>query len=108
MTHKTTLPDNQWLTYGCAPAITWLRDADQILLIDAEREQFWSLRGVEAAIWDLMILAYPYEKTVHLLSLLLRNSTDEAEKVFLTTLDSWHYAGIIQVVEENKRGESSN
>lgn len=108
MPHKTTLPDDECLTYCCAPAVAWLRDADQILLVDPARKQFWPIRGAEAAIWDFMILAYPYEKIVRFLSLLLGTSTGEAKKIFLAVLRDWQRRGVIQVVEENKRGESGN
>jgi hypothetical protein len=99
---ETTLPRDKWPMYRCAPAIAWLRDADQTLLVDAERGQFWSIRGVEAAIWDLLTLNYPYEKIVPFLSLLMRVRTDEAEGMFLAVLRGWQEAGVVQIRGEGR------
>jgi len=101
---KATHPSDEWLAYRCTPAITWVKDADQILLIDAEREQFWFIQGVEAVIWDFLALAYPYEKIVHFLSLMHSTSTDEAEETLHLALCGWRRAGIVQLVGESKRG----
>ncbi len=101
---KTMPHSDDRLIYHCAPAITWLRDADQTLLVDAERGRLWAIRGVEAAIWDFLTFAYPYEKIVHFLSLLMRASIDEAERTFLAALRGWHRRGIVQVVKESERG----
>ncbi len=106
MADKTTLSGGEWLTYRCAPAITWLREANQILLVDVERGRFWFIHGLEAAIWDFLALAYPYEKIVRFLSLLLRTSTGEAEKTLLAALRGWQGLGIVQIVEEGKREQS--
>ncbi len=104
MLDKATHPSDEWLAYRCTPAITWVKDANQILLVDAEREQFWFIQGVEAAIWDFLALAYPYEKIVHFLSLMQDTSTDEAEKTLRASLFGWQKAGIVQLVGESKRG----
>jgi hypothetical protein len=102
---KIASPDDAGLVYDCASDITWVRDADRILLVDAKKEQFWSLQGVEAAMWDWLTLAYPYEKIVRFLSLLSRVPAGEAERKFLTTLRGWQELGIVQAVEEKNRGE---
>lgn len=105
---NVTRPGGEWLAYRCAPAITWVKDTDQILLVDAEREQFWLIQGVEAAIWDFLALAYPYEKIVRFLSLIQSISTDEAEETLQLALCSWQRAGIVQLEEESKRGQSGH
>jgi hypothetical protein len=105
---KTTPSGDDWLTCRCAPSIAWLRDDGQTLLVDAEREQFWSIHGVEAAIWDFLALAHPYEKIVRFLSLLMTASTDEAERTFLAVLRDWQRTGIVQVVKEGERGQSGD
>ena len=108
MTDKMTPSAGEELTYRCAPAIAWLRDADQILLVDGQRGLSWFIRGVEAAIWDWLCLAYPYPRIVRFVSLLLRTSTEEAERRLLATLRGWREAGILYVVEGSERGESGH
>lgn len=105
---KTTPHGDGRLIYRCAPAITWLRDADRTLLVDAERGQSWPIHGVEAAIWDFLTLAYPYEKIVHFLSLLMTASSAEAERTLLAALRGWQRTGIVQIVKEGERGQSGD
>ncbi len=105
MIGPTTPPAGTWLAYRCAPAIAWLRDAGQILLIDVDTGQSWRIRGVEAAIWDFLTLAYPYARIVRFVSLLLRTPIDEAERTLLATLHGWQSAGIVQTIRKDDCGE---
>jgi hypothetical protein len=106
MTQKKMLSNSH--SCSCAPTINWLRDTDQVFLLDTESGQYWSIRGIEMAMWDFMTLAYPYEKIVRFLSLFLETSPAEAEKVFITTLCNWQEVGIIQITGEQKRDQSGN
>ena len=98
----------QGFFYQCSPDITWVRDTGGTLLVDAVRAQAWSLSGVEASIWEWLTLAYPYDKVVHFLSVLLRIRADEAEETLLSALRGWLAAGILQISGENESGESSD
>jgi hypothetical protein len=103
-------PSNGWgLThYFCAPTMTWVQDANQTFLVDADGGRFWSLRGVEAAIWDLLSLGYGYEKVARFLSLMLRVSEDEAESALSATLRRWQDEGIVQVMRDSGHGQPGN
>jgi len=106
MTNEMTSPNGPAaICYRCAPAVTWVRDADQTLLVDAEGGGHWSLRGAEAAVWDWLVLAYPYERIVRFLSLLLRVPAGQVGKVLCSTLLAWQDAGIVQAVGESYRGK---
>jgi hypothetical protein len=96
------------LIYRPGPNVTWLRDANHILVIDGERGETWSLSGREAALWDWLNLGYPYQKILEFLSLLMRASPHEAEKTLLTLLRDWQSEGIIHSVEEGLDGQSSH
>lgn len=91
-------------TYRCSPTIDWVKDAGLTLLVRADDRRAWSLYGVEAAIWDLLVLSYPFHKVVHLLSILLACTTGEAEEILATTLEEWETKGIVNAVEESKGG----
>jgi hypothetical protein len=104
----TPLPGDEGPVYQCAPGITWLRDADHMLLVEEERGQSWLMRGTQAAVWDFLTLAYPYQKIVRFLSLLLRVPIEEAEVTLLCLLCDWQAAGILQLTEQGKRGQSGD
>lgn len=73
----------------------WVRDAAQILVVDECRERVWSLRGVEAAIWDLLVLGYSLERMVDFLSVLQETPQQEAHAVLLQLLRKWEQEGIL-------------
>lgn len=96
------------LTYRCSPAIVWVRDAGQILLVDREAEQSWSLHDAEAVIWDLLMVGYSHEKMIQMLSLTLSLSTDQADHTLSSVLRNWRDAGIVQVSGDSQNGEPGN
>jgi hypothetical protein len=89
------------VVYRCAPEVAWVRDAGRVLLVDPERGRTWSLGGVEAAIWDWLVLGYGYEEIARYLSLILRTSKEEAGRALLGVLLCWQDGGIVQVSEES-------
>jgi hypothetical protein len=54
----------------CPPSVRWVKDADQILVVNERRGTSVALRGAEAAIWDWLTLRYPYPTLVNLLAAL--------------------------------------
>jgi len=96
------------LIYRCSPAIVWVRDAGQILLVDREAEQSWSLHDAEAVIWDLLMGGYSYEKIVQMLSLTLSFSVEQADRTLSNVLRNWRDADIVQVSGDVKNGELGN
>jgi hypothetical protein len=108
MGEKTFLTSNSILTYQCAPSIIWATELDQILLVDKERGLSWFIQGVEATIWDLLVAAYPYERIVYFLALLLDVPAEEAEKVLSAAIQSWHDRGILEISGRNVDGKSGH
>lgn len=100
MTGKSALATGKGLTFSCAPTLVWVKDVSQTLLVDPNRELFLILKGVEAAIWDWLVLAYPYEKIIRFLALLPGGSPEEAAGQLRAVLCAWQQAGIIQVEGE--------
>jgi hypothetical protein len=96
------------LTYRCSPAIVWVRDAGQILLVDKAAEQSWSLHDAEVVIWELLTVGYSYEKIVQMLSLTLSLSVEQADRTLSSVLRNWRDAGIVQVSGDAQNGESDN
>jgi hypothetical protein len=87
----------------CAtPTVVWLRDGNQVFLVDEERQTSSTLRGTEATIWDLVVLAYPYPNIVAFLSLLLHVSADEARIHLMAILGQWQAEGLVNIVVETE------
>lgn len=89
------------LAYCCAAAVAWVKDADQTIVVEEETGRCWSMRGVEAAIWDLLTLDYSFEQIVRFLSALLNRSSEETTEALSTTMQRWEEAGILCAVREN-------
>jgi len=96
---------SQRLIYHCSPSTIWVKDADQTLVVDRELGQSWTLRGVEAVIWDLLTVGHSCQKAVQVLSLILSLSVEEAEHTFAGVLRKWKDASIVQVSGEADDGE---
>jgi hypothetical protein len=92
------------VVYCCAPTVAWIRDADRMILVEEAKGRCWHLQGVEAVIWDLLTLHYPWDGIVDFLAVLLGASVQEASKTLLAALRDWKEAGIVCTGEETRRG----
>lgn len=106
MIRETTSTKNR--TFVCSPTLVWVKDVNQTLLIDPNKELFLTLKGVEAATWDWLTLAYPYEKTLHFLALLSGGSPESAAEQLHAILCAWRQAGIIQNAEKEGQCDQSD
>jgi hypothetical protein len=93
---NTVIDPEITVTYYSMPSILYVVEADQTRLIDGERGLSWSLRGVEAVLWDLLASGHPYQQIVHFISLWPNLPGTGSEKVVLTTLESWVNQGILE------------
>ena len=93
------------LIFACAPSIIWIRDVDQVLLVDQETKQSWSLRGVSAVVWDLVTVGHSHQRIVPLLSLIISLPIEEVERDLTKVLGKWLDEGIVQASGEAKDGE---
>jgi hypothetical protein len=82
--------------YRCAPAIAWVKDFGQTILVDQETGESWILSGAEATIWDLLTLGYPADRIAGFLSLLSAQSPREAAGVLASVVGAWAQAGILR------------
>jgi hypothetical protein len=93
------------LVYRCKPSIIWTRELDRILLVDRERGTTWAVQGIKATIWDLLVLAYPYQRIVTFLSALSSVAAEEAKRVLLATLAEWEQEGIVESASYGEPGD---
>jgi hypothetical protein len=93
------------VAYCCRPAIVWTREQQRTLLIDQETGASWRMEGIEAAVWDLMVLGYSYPRAAKIVSLLPGVPAGEAREIVSTTLAEWYREGILEVTEKVGDGE---
>ena len=81
----------------CSGEILWVRDAGQILIVDGCSAEAQSLRGVDAAVWSWLTLAYPYPQILRLLMALLASTPAEAELRLGVILQGWVESGLLKM-----------
>ena len=81
--------------YDCTPSISWVKDASQVMLVEGKWERTWSLRGVEAVIWDLLTLQYGFDQMVRFLAQLSEDTRENAAATLLATMQLWEEEGIV-------------
>ena len=96
--------DNQGAVFRCAPSIVWVKDSGQTILVERESERWWIIRGVEAVVWDLLTLNYPFQGIVRFLAVMLEIPLDEAMGNLWAILREWGDAGILLPTKGNGRG----
>jgi hypothetical protein len=87
------------LAYGPAPGITWLKDAEQTILVDGLGGKSWILHGLEAAAWDLMALGYSFEGVAGFLALLAGVDDEQGRMMLLATVRRWQGVGLLCAAE---------
>ena len=91
--------------YRSAPGVVWVKDSAATLVVDPAAGHSWALRGQEAAIWDLLVLGYQFERVARLLAVLGDVAEVEAQTSLLATLQRWEKAGILVAEKGNGRDE---
>jgi len=85
--------------YGPAPGVTWVKDADQTILVDGLGGRSWILHGLEAAAWDLVALGYSFEGAAGSLALLAGIEEEQGRSMLSATVRRWQEAGILCAAE---------
>lgn len=83
------------LTFCCNEAVVWVKDAEQILVVDTQSQRHRALRDREAVIWELLAVGYPHEKLVQMLSLVFSLVPAEAERVLAEAVHRWCEEGLV-------------
>jgi hypothetical protein len=83
--------------YTCPEQLYWVKDNNQIILVDERQGKAFILQGAEAAIWGWLSLRYAYPKLVKFVAVLLAVSATEAEQTVRATLQKWHAQGLLEI-----------
>lgn len=87
---KLIVPDTVW----------WVRDGGCVQVVDETRGANHTLTGVEAAVWDGLMLGYRDARLTAWLAGLLSLSTADAAAALTTTLQTWAQAGLLREVTD--------
>ena len=90
--------------YRCAPAIVWVKDLGQTVLVERESERRWFIHSTEAMVWDLLTLDYAFESIVRFLAVMLEIPVDNAQGTLLAILHGWEELGIVQPARRSGHG----
>lgn len=90
-------PDKAAIVLRSPQGVTWVKDYNQVIVIDNLRQEQHLLRDVEALVWGWLVSGYSHARTIRLLENLLALSPAEAEKNLHSMLDAWRQAGILEL-----------
>jgi hypothetical protein len=90
----------EFISLQCPQGLHWVKDADQVIVVDEERNIPIVLTGIEVPIWEWLTLEYPYSKLLKLTTLLLETKTEEAAAEKLSTImHNWQTLGLLETSE---------
>jgi hypothetical protein len=90
------------LAYSPAPSITWVKDADQTILVDSLGGKSWALVGLEAAVWDLMALGYTAEGITDAMAISAGVEGEQGRAMLWAMVRRWQAAGILSAAEAKR------
>lgn len=92
------------IVYHCAPTVCWVKDSEQTILVEEQNGQACSLCGLEAVVWDLLVLEYPAERIVKFLAALLDEPSEMAREELRSVLQRWEELGFLRATGKGSSG----
>ena len=96
--------DSSLLGLTCPPCVRWVKDSNQILIVDERVNTPTVLRDVEAAVWDWLMLGYNIPDVTELLAVLCNESPSLAETRLSGLLQGWLKSGLINWQDNKEHG----
>lgn len=88
--------------YRSAPGVIWLKDAGQTIVVDEAAGRSWALRGLDAAMWDLLVLGYSFRQAARLLALLADLPQGKARSALSAMLQRWESEGLLSLEKRSR------
>lgn len=79
----------------CCASLRWVKDSNQVLIVDDRLNTSITLYGVESTVWDWLMLGYNLSDLIDLLSVLCHESHAQAETWLVGLLQGWVKSGLI-------------
>jgi hypothetical protein len=96
--------DSALLILTCPPCLHWVKDSNQVLVVDERLNTATVLQGVEAAVWDWLMLGYNLADVTGLLAGLCHESQGLAETRLLGLLQGWLQSGWLNWQDHQQHG----
>jgi hypothetical protein len=96
--------DSSLLGLTCPPCLHWVKDSNQILIVDERVNTPTVLRDVEAAVWDWLMLGYNLADVTGLLAELCHESLSLAETRLFGLLQGWLKSGWLNWQDNKQHG----
>ena len=74
----------------------WVRNHDQVLILNSLLDERWILSGVEADIWDWLLQDIPFIKMVAMLTLLCGIDENHAHAIISRIMAKWKNANMVE------------
>ena len=92
------------IVYSCPACVRWVRDTDQVVLVDEQRHCSQVLRGDEAMLWDWLALGYSYGTLLRQSAAVWETPEQEAACILAEYLASWHQHGWLVATPGDNNG----
>ena len=83
------------IRFSCCEDIQWAKDSDRIVVISLNQNTSSTFEGLEAMVWEYLILGYGHPQLTTHLSALLDISPDCANTTVIEILAMWARKGLI-------------
>lgn len=77
-------------------AVSWVVDADSIIVVTGQGREAHVLRGVEAAVWSWLSLSYPHPALVRLIAAQVAIPPADADRRLRAILGDWRARGLLE------------
>jgi hypothetical protein len=79
--------------------IHWVKDSMGTLISNPSRKIYWVFTGLEADIWDWLVLGHPFDEIIEFSAYFLELPHMEAKARVFALLQKWVDAGILKMEE---------
>ncbi len=81
---------------GLKNGFRWVRNHDQVLILNSLLDKKWILSGMEADIWDWLVQDIPFFKMVTMMTLLCGIDEDHALAMISRIMTKWKNANMVE------------
>lgn len=83
-----------------AEGVSWVKDATQTIVIDVVQQKAYLLKGDEMAVWDWLMLGYPFTRIARMMAELEDLSLEAAENSLAEMIQGWCESGLLEMTEQ--------
>jgi hypothetical protein len=92
------LPEPSPRTLACPACITWVKEAEALIVVNEQRGERVVLRGLECAVWSWLSLGYAWSDLACFTAEACEQSIEDARRSVAAVLEGWLKAGLLEEV----------